>query len=222
VAIAVKQVVDPAYLLKESSWAPQGWGVVRRGVIRPIPGDDQGRPIIPIQLDAFEWDDVRAFGIGNTDDALARLQQYIRAGGSDLYAYALLRREVANVLGVHIWSYRLLLLHSVVQLALGALSILAIAFAAIFFIQYLSTGHSTALQDLREMWTAGVTSAGQAVGEAGGGLATPFIWATVFAGTIAIGFALASKSAGVKARTPTAPRASVGVRTGPLSTRING
>jgi hypothetical protein len=222
VAIAVKQVVDPAYLLREANWGPQGWHVVKRTVVKPVPGDAQGMPLIPIQLDAFEWIDVQAFGFGNTDDAMARLRREIQARGSDLYAYALLRREVVNVLGIHSWSYRLLILHSIVQLVEFAVLILAIAFAAIIFIQYLTTGHSLALDDLKGFWTGVIHEAGSAVGEAGGGIATPFIWATVFAGTIAIAFAVAGKGAGVKARTPSAPKASVGLRTGPLSTRING
>jgi hypothetical protein len=219
-AIALKQAVDPSYLLQRSQWAPQGWGIVRQSVLRAVPGDQNGIPLVSLQVDAYEWDDVNAFGIGNTDDALTRLGNYIRAGGSDLYAYTLFRRTAFNFLGIRVTSYRLVLLHSLVQLLEGAVLIMAIAFAAIIFLQYVTTGHSPALTDLKNAWQGIISSAGQAVGAAGGGLATPFIWATIFAGVAAIGFASAQKSAGVKARIPAGPKGSVGLRTGPVTTRV--
>ena len=219
-AVGLRQAVDPSYLLQQAQWQPQGWSVVRRGVLRQVPGDDFGQPIIQVTVEAIEWDDVQGFGIGNTDNALSQLAAEINRRGSNLYAYTLLKREIFNFLGVRAWSYRLVLLHGFVELVEWAILIMAIAFAAIIFIQYVTTGHSAALADLQQMWGSGVTSLGNAVGSAAGGLAAPFIWATLFAGTIAIAFAVAQKSAGVKARTPAAPKASIGLKTGPVSSRI--
>jgi hypothetical protein len=213
VAVAIKQAVLPSYLLQPAQWQPQGWSVVRRAVIKPVPGDDFGRPIIAIRVEAFEWTDVQGFGIGNTDNALAQLQQQIQQRGSDLYAYTLLRRDVFNFLGIRAFAYRLVLLHSIVELVEFAVLILAIGFAAIIFLQYTTSGHSPLLQDLQSMWNTGVTSAGNAVGQAVGGLASPFIWATLFAGTIAIAFAVAQKSAGVKAPIPKGPSIGATVKT---------
>jgi hypothetical protein len=213
VAIAVRQQVDPSYLLQRTQWAPQGWSIVRQGVIRQVPGDVAGVPLIRLQLDAYEWDDVNAFGIGNTDDALGKLRAYIQAGGSDLYAYTLFTRTAFNFLGIRVTSYRLVLLHSIVQLLEAAVVIMAIAFAAIIFIQYVTTGHSPALQDLTQAWSGVINSAGQAVGSAGGGLAQPLIWATLFAGVVAIAFAQAQKSAGVKAPIPKGPSIGATVKT---------
>lgn len=219
-ALAVRQQVDPSYLLQRTQWAPQGWSSIRSGVLRQVPGDQNGQPLVQLTLDAYEWDDVNAFGVGNTDSALSKLRDYIRAGGSDLYAYTLFRRDVVNLFGIHITSYRLVLLHSFVQLLEAAAVIMAIAFAAIFFIQYVTTGKSPALQDLTQAWSGVINSAGQAVGSAGGGIAAPFIWATVAAGAIAIAIARAGKSAGVNVRQPSAPKGSIGVRSGPVSGRI--
>jgi hypothetical protein len=225
VAIAVAQQVDPSYLLQPAQWEPQGWSVQRRGVTRQLPVYEDGTPAVHVQVEAFEWVDVNGFGVGNTDDAIGRLQQEIQSRGSHLYAFALLRRQVfnVNVFGIQVgqaWSYRLVLLHSQVQLVGWAVVILAVAFAAIIFIQYLTTGHSPAMVDLRQFWGGLITDAGQAAGQAGAAVVSPFIWATAAAGAIALAFALAGKSAGVKTREPSAPKGSLGVRAGAVSGRI--
>jgi hypothetical protein len=219
VAIGIRQAVDPSYLLQRTQWAPQGWSPIRSAVLRQVPGNAMGVPLVQLQVDAYEWTDVNAFGIGNADDALARLRAYIQQGGSDLFAYTLFKRTAFNFLGVRVTSYRLVLLHSLVQLLEGAILIMAIAFAAVIFLQYVTTGHSPALTDLKNAWQGIIQSAGQAVGAAGAGVATPLIWLVIAGGVTAIAFASAQKSAGVKARTPNLS-GSVGTRTGPVTTRI--
>jgi|SRR5579864_1477455 len=218
VAVALKQQIDPSALL--TGWKSQGWTVNRRAILRPIPGDSSGRPTVPLQVDAFEWLDVTLFGIGNTDDAISRLQGYIRAGGSDLYAYALFARTDFDALGFKVWRYRLVLVHSIVQLLEAAVAILAIAFAAVIFIQYLTTGHAPAVDDLKNLWGSGVISVGQAVGQAGAGVITPYVWATFAAGGMAVLIAVASKASGTNIRTPSGPKGSLGVRGGGLSARV--
>jgi hypothetical protein len=216
-AVAVPQAVDPSYLLQQSQWGPQGWSVVRRSVVRQLPVDAGGQPLVRTQLDAFEWTDFNAFGIGQTDDGIQKLRAEIQRRGSDLWAYALLRRQVFNALGVRIWSYRLLILHSIVELIGWAVFILAAAFAAIIFIQYVTMGRAPAVQDLQNFWSGLLQSAGSAVGQAGSGLSTPFIWVTVAAGAGAIFFALAGKEAGVKTRAP-----SIGATAGIKSKHLSG
>lgn len=213
-AIAVGQQVDPSYLLQRSQWQPQGWAVVpgQLRVLRQLPVYSDGTPAVHVQVDGFEWTDANGFGIGNADDGMARLRQAIQQRGSDLYAYALLRRQVLNIdpFGIplgQVWSYRIVLVHSQVQLVGWAVIILAVAFAAIIFIQYLTTGHSPAVADLRGFFGGLITDAGTAAGQAGAAVVSPLIWATAAAGAIALALAMAGKSAGVK--TP-APRPLVG------------
>jgi hypothetical protein len=218
VAVAIKQQIDPSALL--SGWKAEGWSVNRKGILRQIPGDAYGNPTIPLQIDAFEWLDVTLFGIGNVDDALSRLQGYIRAGGSDLYGYALFQRTDFDALGFKVWRYRLVLVHSIVQLLEAAVAILAIAFAAVIFIQYLTTGRSPAVADLQGLWSGIISSTGQAVGQAGAGIVTPYVWATFAAGGMAALIAVASKASGTNIKTPSGPKGSVGVRGGGLSARV--
>jgi hypothetical protein len=221
VAVAIRQQVDPSYLLRRANWQPQGWTVIRSSVLRQLPVYSDGTPAALTQVDAFEWVDAQLFGVGNADDGLTKLKAEIQRRGSDLYAYALLRREVVNVLGFHTWAYRLVLLHSLVQLLEWAVAILAIAFAAIIFIQYMTVGRSAALTDLQSFWGGLITDAGNAAGQVGAGISQPFIWIMLFGGVAAIIFAQAEKSAGVKTgHRPKAPATSIGVRTGPVSTRV--
>jgi hypothetical protein len=225
VALSIKQQVDPSYLLRPSQWQPQGWSVLRQGVTRQLGVYTDGSLVTPVQVDAFEWVDVNGFGVGNADDGLSRLRSEIQRRGSDLYAYALLRREVfnVNVLGFQVgraWSYRLVVVHSIVQLVEFAVVILAIAFAAIIFIQYLTTGRSPAVDDMRAFWGGLITDAGNAAGQVGAGISEPFVWLTIAGGVTALAFALAGKSAGVKTRAPSQPRGQIGVRAGPVSGRV--
>jgi hypothetical protein len=219
-AVALKQTVSVDWVLNQ--WRGQGWSTIRNQVIKPVPGDQNGKPTISLQIDAFEWIDVSLFGIGQADDAISKLQGYIRAGGSELYAYSLFRRVDVDVLGFKIVRYRLTLLHHQVQLLEGAVFILAAAFAAIIFWQYITTGQSPALKDLQNMWGSAVTSVGSAAGSVGSAISSTYITAALALGGIAIAFGVISKEAGVKTpRTPQAPSGSLGVRAGPFSARAS-
>ncbi len=223
VAVALRQVVDPSYLLQRAIWQSQGWNRVGGAVIlRQIPiSDVTGLPTVQTTVDCFEWVDAQLFGVGNADDGMSRLRTEIQRRGSDLYAYQLLRREVVNALGFHVWSYRVVILHSLVQLLEWAVAILAIAFAAVIFIQYMTTGKAPALTDLGDFFGSLFKSAGDAGGTITSGLSTPFLVFMLAGGVAAILFAQAEKSAGVKAKGGLKhPSGSIGVKTGPVSTRI--
>src|SRR5436305_128495 len=78
-----------------------------------------------VQIDAFEWFDVRGLGVGGTkqgvDSALARLQTQIQNMGSQLFAMKLLKKTEVNinVLGLELARvdrYRLVIAHSQWQL----------------------------------------------------------------------------------------------------------
>lgn len=219
-AVAIKVTTTPSFLL--TGWRSQGWSVVRQGVLRPAPFNANGSPAIPLQMDAFEWKDITLFGIGNADTALQQLRQYIQAGGSDLYAYALFTRTDINVLGLKVVSYRLVLLHSIVQLLEAAVVILAIAFAAIIFLQYITTGQAPALNDLKSLWGSAVASVGSAGGQITGAISQTYIVAALAVGGIAIALGVISKQAGTK--TPPAPKVpggSIGVRAGGVTARAS-
>lgn len=223
-ATAIRQTATPGYLL--TGWQAEGWAVVRQQVIRQIPGDQNGVPTVHLQLDAFEWLDVAAFGLGGTDDAISRLQGYIRAGGSELYSYAMLSRTDFDALGVTVKRYRLVLCHSQVQLLGAAVVILAAAFAALIFWQYVTTGQSPALHDLQTLWGSAVTSTGQAIGSAGGEIGSAisgtYINAVLALGAVAVLYSVIAKQAGVKAPpAPRAPSGSVGIKAGGLSARAS-
>jgi hypothetical protein len=222
VAVAIRQQVDPSYLLRRPIWQSQGWSLYKGPtVVRQLPVYSNGTPAVQTQIDAFEWVDAQLFGVGNADDGVSKLRTEIQRRGSDLYAYALLRREVVNALGFHVWSYRLIILHSLVQLLEWAVAILAIAFAAVIFIQYLTTGHAAALDDLRSFFGGLITDAGTAGGEITSGLSQPFLVFMLAGGVAAILFAQAEKGAGVKAKGGIKqPSGSIGLKTGPLSTRV--
>jgi hypothetical protein len=225
VAVAIAQQVSPAYLLQSSQWRPQGWSVVKGPTtLRQISVYNDGS-LVPGQPDliveGFEWDDLQGWGIGGSDGGLSQLRAAIQQRGSDLYAYALLRRDVANFLGIRITSYRLVLLHSAVALLGWALLILAATFAAVIFIQYLTTGRAPALDDLNRFFAGLFKSVGDAGGAIASGAAQPFVWLMLAGGVAAIAFALAERQVGVKTGyKPKLPSASVGVKTGAVSTRV--
>lgn len=221
-AVGIRQQVDPSYLLRRAIWEAQGWRLVKGPqVLRQLPVYSDGTPLVRTQVDAIEWVDVQVFGIGNADDAVSRLRDEIQRRGSDLYAYALLKREIVNFLGVHTLSYRLVLLHSLVQLLGWAIAIMAIAFAAIIFIQYMTVGRSAALSDLQQFWGGLITNVGDAAGTAAGGIAQPFIWIMLAAGVVAIALAKGEQAAGVKTgHRVKAPSGSIGVRAGPVTGRV--
>jgi len=217
-AIAIKVQIDPGTLLNLEA---QGWQAVKKGVISSVPGDQYGNPAIPVKIDAFEWVDVTVFGWGNVDNAVQQLRDQIRARGSDLYAYALHSRVDFDALGIKVIRYRLTLLHSFVELLEWAVAILAVAFAAIIFWQYVTTGQSPALKDLQTLWGSAVTSVGSAGGQIVGSVTTAYIVAAVAAGGIAIALGMVAKQAGTKAPPgPRAPSTSIGVRAGPVTGRV--
>jgi hypothetical protein len=218
-AQAIRVAATPAFLL--SQWKGDGWSVVHQAITRQIPGNAAGVPIVHLQIDAFEWVDVTFMGIGNADDAIAKLRTYIQAGGSDLYAYSLMTRSDVNFLGVKIISYRLVLCHSQVQLVGAAVVIMAAAFAAIIFWQYITTGQAPALHDLQNLWGSAVTSVGSAVGVAGGAITNAYWGWIVGLGGAAIAFSLISKDLGVKSPPPPrGPSGRLGVKTGGVSGSI--
>src|SRR5260370_207080 len=169
VAIALARQVDPAYLLQASQWQPQGWRIVKGPTVLkqvPIYNDGTIAGGLHLAVEGYEWDDLQGWGIGGSDGGGSRLRQAIQQSGSGPYADALLRGDVVNFLGIRITSYRLVLLHSQVQLLGWALLILAATFAAIIFIQYLTTGKAAALDDLNRFF-AGLF---KSVGDAGGAI----------------------------------------------------
>lgn len=218
-AQAIRVAATPPFLLTQ--WKADGWTVIRQAIVRQIPGDAAGVPRVHLQLDGFEWVDVAAFGIGNVDEAIAKERAYIQAAGSDLYAYAVMKRVDVNLLGVEIVSYRIVLAHSQVQLVGAAVVIMAAAFAAIIFWQYITTGQAPALHDLQNLWGSAVTSVAQGVGTAGGAITNAYWGWVVGLGAAAIAFSVISKDLGVKSPPPPrGPSGRIGVRTGGLSGSI--
>jgi hypothetical protein len=109
-----------------------------------------------------------------------------------------------------------------VQLLEAAVFILAAAFAAIIFGQYMTTGQSPALKDLQGMWGSAVTSVGTAAGSVGSAISSTYITAALALGGIAIAFSVISKDVGVKSpRTPQVPSGSIGVKAGPVTARAS-
>jgi len=219
VAVAIRQQIDPAALLRRANWQPQGWSLYRAPtVVQQIPLDAGGAPMVATTVDSFEWVDAQLFGVGNADDGMSKLRTAIQQRGSDVYAYAILRRDVVNFLGFHVWSYRIVILHSLVQLLEWAVAILAIAFAAVIFIQYVTTGRAPALDDLSAFFGNLFKAAGDAGGTIASGLSTPFLVFMLAGGVGIILLAQAEKAAGVKGR-GSLKQPSVGLKTGPLSVR---
>jgi hypothetical protein len=217
--IATQQTADVHWLL--TSWRGN-WNVERQAVLRAIPAFADGTVDPHVQLDAFQWIDVSLFGIGNVDNAISTLDREIAQRGSSLYAYTLFSQTNLDLFGAKIKSYRLVLAHSQVQLLFWAVVIIAAAFAAVIFLQYVTTGQSPAVKDLQSLWGSAVTSVGSAAGSVGQAIATPYIIATLAAGAIAIAVAQIGKSGGFKVREPRGPRASIGVRGGGVSARVGG
>ena len=221
--IVTQQQTDPRFLLTK----PSGWDfAVAPRIVHQIPADQLPHVIV----EGFEWNDVE-LGFGSVQQqaaaAVARLREAIQARGSDVYAYALLHHTDSNVclpvIGCVERSdrYRLVIAHSQIQIGFwGIIAIGTLFFAALVVYQYLTTGKSPALADLQAFWGSGVAAVGSAVGEAGGGLATPFVWLTIAGGVTALAFALAGKSAGVKTPAPRPVGGSIGVKAGPVSGRV--
>ena len=219
--IALQQAATPNWLLTQ--WQGAGWSVVRSAVLTPVPvGSSSGKVLTPhpLQLDAFQWTDVTLFGIGNADTAIQQLQQQIKQRGSSLFAYALFKQTNFDVLGVKVVSYRLLLLHSQVQLLVWAVAIIAAAFAATIFIQYLTTGQSPAVKDLQGLWAGVVQPVSDGIQQTTQGIAVVYLLGIAAAGAIAIAVGSSSKAAGVKAPSLKGPSGSIGVRGGGVSARI--
>lgn len=225
-AVAIPISTSPSWLL--SQWAGQGWSVARQQTLRAIPvGSSSGRYLTdhPPSLDAFEWKDITLFGIGNTDAVVSQLDQEIANRGSTLYGYTLFKKVDVDLLGIRVVSYRLLLVHTQVQLAAWAVVILASAFAAVIFLQYLTTGQSPAVADLQRLW-AGIIrpvaeGAGSIINQGTQGIGTVYLLGIAAAGAIAIAFAQAGKATGTKIREPRGPSGSVGLRAGPVSGRVS-
>lgn len=213
VAVAIKIQANPADLLRS---AELGWHDLGGAVLTPAVIDANGTPLATVE--AFEWVDVSLFGWGNTTNVTAQLAQQIKARGSALHAYRIYTRTDLNFGGVKAVRYRLLLLHSFVELAEWAVAILAIGFAAVIFLQYLTTGRAPALTDLQNLWGSAVGSVGAAAGTvASSATSTAIGWAVALGG-VALAFGLLAKTAGVKA--PRAPTSAIGLRAGPLTTRL--
>lgn len=213
-AVAIRIQSDPSSLLSSSGWGPP----VFSAVLNQVPGDSQGNPTVRIAIDAYEWDEVTVLGFGNVGQAMTQMRAAIQARGSDLYAYAIFRTTALNLLGVKVVRYRLVMLHSFVELLEWAVAILAIAFAAVIFIQYVTTGQAPALKDLQALWGSAVTSVAQGGQTITSGVTNAYIGWLVGLGGLALVFGLASKESGVKpAKLPGS--GSFGVRSGSFSAR---
>lgn len=222
-AIAIREAATYDQLLIQ--WQAQGWSQIRNSVLNQVPvGISSGHILIHTQLDAFEWTDVSAFGIGLTGDAVSQMAAYIKQAGSQLHAYALFSHVDFDLLGIKRMSYRLLLYHSQVQLGVAALAILAAAFAAAIFLQYIATGEPP-VQSIQQLW-AGIVKpvqdgASGVISGATGSISTVYILGIAVAGAIAIAFGQAGKATGTKISPPKGgPGGSVGVRAGGVSARV--
>lgn len=211
----LKIATTPAALLQSGS---QGWSTMRQAVLRQVPGDQLGNPTIPVRVDAFEWVDVTLFGWGNVDNAAQQLRAAIQQRGSDLFAYALFRRIDVDLFGVKVVRYRMVLLHSFVELLEWAVAIMAIMFAAVIFIQYITTGQAPALNDLKALWGSAVTSVAQGAGSVAGSITSTYVWWVAALGGAAIAVSMISKSVGVRAPS-TVGHSSIGVRSGGITAR---
>ena len=222
-AVAIRQAATYDQLLL--GWQAQGWSQIRNVVLNQVPvGSSSGQLLIHTQLDAFEWKDVNLFGIGLTEDAVSKVGAYIKAAGSQLHAYALFKRVDVDLFGARITSYRLVLFHSQVQLGVYVVVILAAAFAAAIFLQYIATGQPP-VQTIQQLWGGivkpvqeGVTGV---VSSAGSSVSSVYILGIMAAGAIAIAFGQASKATGTKVTPPKGPSGSVGVRAGGISARAS-
>jgi hypothetical protein len=217
--VAIKMQTSPQALLTSRS---QGWQQLRNVVLKSVPGDQYGNPTIPVIVEGFEWVDVTLFGWGNVDNSMQQLQQAIQQRGSDLYSYAMFTRTDFDFLGVKVVRYRIVLLHSFVELAEWAIAILAIGFAAVIFLQYLTTGQAPALKDLQNLWGSAVTAVGNAGGTIIGGATNVYLTWVAAAGGIAILLGIIAKKADVKAPPGPNLRGSIGVNAGPVRGSVSG
>ena len=222
-AVAIRQAATPDFLLTQ--WRSQGWSQIQSQVLSQVPvSTTTGRVLIATQLDAFEWQDVSLFGVNLTGDAIARFRDQIRAGGSELHAYALFKRTTVDFLGVKITNYRLLLYHSIVQLGVWAVVILVAAFAALLYLQYISTGQPP-VQAIQSLWGGIVKpvqeGASGIVGSAASSISGVYILGIFLAGAVAIAAGRAGQATGTKVTVPKGPSGSVGVRAGGASARIS-
>lgn len=128
-----------------------GWKVVKARTLIP----DVGPALAGghLTIDAIEWRDVAFLGFGNADLAASQFQTYIEQAGSHLYAWAVMQHDDFDALGFTVRSYRLLLLHSQIQIGAGVIiAIVVAAFAALVIYQYYTQGSSPALDELTKVW----------------------------------------------------------------------
>lgn len=214
--LALRQQADPHWLLTDSA---SGWNQVRLGILRPIPLAADGSIDPHVQLDAVQWVDFTFAGTGNADQAISQLDHEIAARGSALYAYGIFSQDTFDALGLKVTQYRLVIVHSQVQLLGWAIVLLAAAFAFVICIQYVTTGHSPAVDDLKGLWGSAVTSVGDAAGNVGQAIATPYLVATIASGAILLVLARVGKESGVRAPTPKSPSGSISAKVGPATVK---
>ena len=227
----VPTVTTPAALLQ----IPRGWDpTLRPTVIRTLDPSLVSR----VTVEAFEWNDFAGLGIGSTAQnltgALTQVRARIQAGGSDLYAYALLHKIDFNVtvpgwvpfIGgqslARVDRYRLILLHSAVPLlAIGVGDLIALAvFLTVIAvaIQYITTGQSPLLADLGKFWKGLIQQAVAPIGPAVSGV---IVWPFLVGGVLLLGYAVASKELGVQPKPPQT-KVGVGLSRGPVSAQVGG
>jgi hypothetical protein len=220
--VAVQQTVDPRFLLQ----LPAGWDyAVSPKVVRQVTPDS----LTHVALDGFEWNDVQLGGsvAQRVPQAVATLRAQLQARGSDLYAYALIHHTDLSVclpiIGCVARSdkYRLIVLHSQVQLGFWALAGLAILLIGVLIVyQYLTMGQSPALGDLQRFWTGIFNAAGDAAGKPVQAATNSIIWLAGAAGVAAIAFALAAREAGVPSARAPVPKGKFGVDAGPFGGEV--
>lgn len=156
-SMTTQQLIDQAMA--------DGWQVVKARTLIP----DVGAALAGghLVIDAIEWRDVAFLGFGNADLAASQFQTYIEQAGSHLYAWAVMQHDDFNLLGFSVRSYRLLLLHSQIQIGAGAIiAIVVAAFAALVIYQYYTQGSSPALDELTKIWHDLVSATVNPVAEA--------------------------------------------------------
>lgn len=178
-----------------------GWQVVRMRTIHP---DISGALAAGhLTLEAVEWKDLAFLGLGNLDLAASNFEQYIAQQGSQLYAWAVMEHTDFDALGVEIKAYRLLLLHSQIQIGAGAIiAILVAAFLAVIIWQYVTTGSSPVLDELQKVWSDLISATVKPIATAG---LSVWVIGIGLAGAAALAFGVAGKKLGVAA--PPAPKA---------------
>lgn len=156
-----------------------------------------------LQLDAVEWKDLSFLGLGNVNLATSQFQSYIEQQGSQLYAWAVMEHDDFDAAGVQIKAYRLLLLHSQIQIGVGAIvAIMVAAFLALVVWQYVTKGESPILDELQKIWADLVSSTINPIAAA----ATEwYVVAIGVAGVAALAFGLAGKRLGVAPPPPPRP-----------------